>query len=72
MTVGSNTKEIALHVTALLCMVLAFVLMTVGAHALDGAAPQSESMLAPMLSLILVFLAVATEIGALCLRRRRL
>ena len=64
--------EIAMHVSAATLMLLAFLLLDLGALAVGAPESQNDTMVVSVMPLALVFLALLAEVVALTLRRRRL
>jgi hypothetical protein len=71
MTTKLRTAEIAMHVSAGVCIVSAFVLLDMGAQALEAPEHHGDTMFVSFLSLGLAFLAIVAEVLALGMRRRR-
>ena len=63
--------EIAMHVSAAALMLLAFLLLDLGAQALGAPGNEGDSTLTSLVPLGLALLALMAELVALGLRRRR-
>ena len=64
--------EIAMHVSAAAFIVCAFVLLDMGARALEAPESHSDAMFVSFLPVGLAFLAIVAEMVALGLRRHRM
>jgi hypothetical protein len=70
-TTKRRTAEIVLHISAAACIVFAFLLLDLGAQALEVPQPEAETMVVSLLPIGLALVALVSELIALGLRTRR-